>query len=1251
MRQANTQSMKGMVWSRKGMRIVFVLLVFTFMIPSSGCPILWSYSIEGITALSVSENGNYITVGCEDGYYYIFDTWGNHIGSGHVADTVVSLDMADTGDLILGFSDWYTFCTADGVQRSSVGYDTVSDVSISSDGKHSLACSYTNVMINVGTSMVQELEISSEFPFGVISPDGTIACAASDEHLYIFDFNLGSWLYEYEDEDGEDIKHLFVSRNGEGVIFSTTRKIGYIDTKTGEGYLMNVDSPIQSIAATPTGDRIIAATSKKLIWLKGESVNELDIEGDIQFLSLINDSLAVLGDSNGIIQVITHEGTPLFVYDVKIPIIDLDVSYEKDLLTVCTKDSIYTFQLFQKTHTNTSFTPTASRKSLPLTSPLEEVWSIPVVKNAYFVTGDVDGDGLTEILLKEGTKLKLIDGNGNTESVRDLKRTFALYSLLDVDDDLLPEIPMTISATQFKFSIYDWTEDTVRDYYLGSLGGDTWLHSAEVMPLAVIDSDGDGNPEILADFGVGYSCKPRGMICYDCASEEIKWIYRSGTGSLSHVIADINNDGTVEIVLGSMAPCTCPDDEEYPDCDSYVTVLSITGEELWKVHTGHGFQRISVAAADVNEREGIEIVESGFNASETWGNLCVLSCTGEYLYKREFDYSIVPAAVGDIDGDGEKEIVTADTRGYLTIYTGDLQVKAAISVTDDINSNSRLYLNDFNGDGFVEIFLVLEKELFIFDKDLNSIWKKEFPEKVWNMYRIENFFQCKNTLLVVSDKLYAYAYTTEDSPCPLWEITERTLKEEGNYYMNEAESAFSAGEYKTSRSHYENALDRFEKLEDQEKIDSIPRKITEMSTLIFKQDVRVGMIFLIVFDGILCIFLVYSWFFRMLWSRLGESALLLSLPVLLGLFQVYYAIDEHVVKEYLPLFVTYTAPTLVGSTAIILRQNILGFARTVAAILSGHKNMLMLSIVKADGSYRVSVEGHEERFNPVKESRIVPFSEEKKQNLIKKVEYMVNVLNQISSGNQDTPDYAENVLQETGAEIYQNFIPKDFSKILKGKFLFIEVDDTEIPWELMYLDDFFALKYAISRRIISPEPVHVREKRIRKRRALIISDPAENLPGAQTECEIVYKRLKRKIDTVLVEGQQATMMKAANFFGQGFDIIHFAGHIEDGLVLSDGVMSPQEVREFIVGTPVVFINGCKSEELARAFLLGGATAYVGTIYPIHDESAADTAADFYDLCLQYRIGEALRRAREHHTDKDLVWASLIMYGDPTSKLL
>ena len=1228
-------------------RMGWVIALFGVLILSIGsfagsCSLLWSYSINGITALSVSESGNFIAVGCEDGYYYIFDTWGNFVGRGHVADAVVSLDIAEIGNLIVGFSNEYTFCTVDGTQISSSGGTSVRSVSMSSDGKFSLACCQTDLFINQGNSMVQQFDIPSDFPFGAVSSDGNLICAASGTSLHIFDYELNKWDYEVE----EEIKHLFVSSNGQKITFSTTTKIGYIDTETMETEVvqfLDVGS-IQNVAATPSGDIVVFSTESKLVWLKEESiVNELAIDSGIHFLSITDDGVTITGNNNEI-QIMSIDGTSFFTHDFESPVTDLDVSSEGDLLVVCTDTSMYMFQLYQRTQSNTRLIPLSSRKSLPLTSSLEEVWSTPVAENSYFHTADVDGDGLTEILLCEKPKVRLFDGNGNLLAVRDFKRNFEICLLFDVDGDTVYEIPLNLHSDKFVFAVYDWKEDKMRDYYLDSLGEDP-LGDAGTNPLAVLDTDGDGHVEIIASVGVGYSCKPRGIVSVDVASGGVEWFYQRGTTPFYYTIADINGDDSLEIVVGSMAPCTCPDDEEYPDCEGYVTVLSGTGEKLWEVPTGYGFQRISVSAADIAEHEGTEIIGYGFNTSETWGNLFVLTCDGEFLYDREFDYAIVSGAIADIDGDGEKEIVAADSRGYLTVFSGDLQEKLTVFVVDDVNAWSQVCVNDFNGDGFFEIFLSTKSELFIFDKDLNIMWRKEFPDPV--RYGIANFFQCKNTLLVVSDKLYAYSYTTGDSPCPLWEITERNLTEEGNTRLEMAKSAFSAGEYGTSKLHYETALDAFKKLEDRERVEYISDRIEITNSIIFKQNIKIGIIFLLVFDGFLCLSLLYYWFFKKIWIHLGEIALLLSSPVLLGLFQVY---SSH--AEYLQVFVTYAVPSLLGSGIVILRQNILGFSRTVAAILSGHKDMLVLSITKSDGSYRVSLESIEEKFNPVKESKEVAFSEEAKEDIIKRIEFMVKVLGQISSGTHAPLNYAEGILRENGAVIYKNFIPEDFSNILRAKFLLLEVEDTEIPWELMYSDRFFSAKYALSRRIVTDEPVNVRHNsRRRGRRALIISDPTETLPGANLECDIVYKRLKQKMKTTFVEGNDANARKVANLFGQEFDIIHYAGHVDNGLLLSDGVMRSREVKEFITGTPIVFVNGCKSEELAKAFLLGGAIAYVGTIHPVHDGSAADIAADFYDLCLQYRIGEALRRARESHIDTDLVWASLVMYGDPTLKLL
>ena len=502
-------------------------------------------------------------------------------------------------------------------------------------------------------------------------------------------------------------------------------------------------------------------------------------------------------------------------------------------------------------------------------------------------------------------------------------------------------------------------------------------------------------------------------------------------------------------------------------------------------------------------------------------------------------------------------------------------------------------------------------------------------------------------LFILSDELYAFSYKDTEFLCPLWVITERTLTEEVAQNMEKGESLFQAGEYTTSKIYFERALEIFSQLEDQEMVNSVSEKIQEISVVIFKQYVKTGALFVGAFDGVVFMVILYYWVTKKRWYHLGEGALLLSLPVFLGLFQVYYATEG-----YLQVFTRYFTPLFVVSSVVFLRQKIRGFINTIQSLQTGHRNMLVLSVGKGGQTYRVSLESIEEKFNPVKESREVRLQEEKKNVLTETVKYTMDVLSQISSPRGLSEVHsARKILGENGSTIYQSIIPPEFFDILKAKFLLLEVEDTDIPWELMYSDNFFAVKYAMSRRIVSTESVSIREKRTSGRRALVICSPAKDLPNAQKECEFICKRLKQKMETILVDGKNANVERIADYFSQGFDIIHYAGHFENGLKLIDGVMSPRGVQENLVGTPVVFVNGCTSEELARAFLLGGAMAYVGTLHHVDDKSAAEFASDFYDLCLHHQIGEALRRARAAHLDRDMVWASVVMYGDPTLRLL
>jgi WD40 repeat protein len=1217
-----------------GWIIPLVLLQIGVLSFAGSSALLWSYSIEGITAVAVSENGDYIAVGCQDGWYYLFDTWGNRTGSGQVPAAVDSLAIANTGKVLVSSAAGYTFCTKDGVQGSSFQSPPVKTVSISSDGISSLVCAQENVYINIEDSMVQQLQVGGDNPFGVMSPDGTFACAVSGRHLFLFfdgEFHGPSTFLE-------DIDNVFVSADGSTIVFSTQKEIGYKDTKTLKTYTVNLDASLTSMAVSADGSTVVGSTTDTVLWIKeGVIIHTIPADG-IHCLSLSEDgTLAVLKEEDTIH--IMKNGAPVFTYDCESTILTSAIA--EDILVVCTHNSIYTFQLFKKTKNNNNFVPLSSRKSLPLTSPFKELWSVPVAEDASFLTGDVDGDGLTDIILRDETMVKLFDSNGTQKSAKNFEEPIIVAPPLDFDGDTRCEIPIIFEHEGFIFSIYDWKRGFTRTYNLESLR-DQPSPEGCVIPFAVVESD-DGTVEILATVYVGYLCKPRGVVSIDYLSGDITWFYQMGSCPWADIVEDIDGDSTIEMVFGSIALCNCPNDEHFPDCETYVTAFSLIGEQRWNLSVGKGYKRVKICTADVNNHEGLEIIGTAYEASENWGNLFVLTCSGEFLYNFETEYALYPGAVVDIT-DNNKEIITLDSRGYISVFTPDLQLKSEKFIKDSINSSSSMLVNDLDGDGRYDIVVGVDNELYLLDTNLKVVWKKELEGNIKDV-KVANFNQCKNLLLVLSDKLYAFSYQGV-SPCPLWEITERIALKEATTYITTAESHFAAKEYQASKQDYQIALAVFTQLEDQDMVDTISKRIETITDIIFKVTVKMGGTALAVGDVVICVFLVYSWM-RKRWSRLAEGALLLTLPILFGLFQVYYAS-----QEYTLVFTGYAVPLFILFSTVFLRKNILVFLRTVAAFLGGHKDMLVLSITQANGAYRVSVESIEEKFKPVKESKEIVFPPERKRALVKKEGFITGILSQYSSANvEKSLDYVKEILKETGTDIYKNFIPDDFSDILKAKFLLLEVDDTEIPWELMYSDTFFAVHYAISRRIVSTESVNVRPCGNHQKRALVISDPTQTLPGAKTECTIVYNRLKQKMDVSLVEGCDATLQKVANMLGQGFDIIHYAGHVDTGLVLSDGVMNPQNVREFVIGTPIVFVNGCTSEDLTRAFLLGGALCYVGTIHPIHDGSAAGIAADFYDLCLQYQIGEALRRAREDHMDKDLVWASLVMYGDPTLKLL
>ncbi|MGH7895661.1 MAG: CHAT domain-containing protein, partial [Candidatus Binatia bacterium] len=188
------------------------------------------------------------------------------------------------------------------------------------------------------------------------------------------------------------------------------------------------------------------------------------------------------------------------------------------------------------------------------------------------------------------------------------------------------------------------------------------------------------------------------------------------------------------------------------------------------------------------------------------------------------------------------------------------------------------------------------------------------------------------------------------------------------------------------------------------------------------------------------------------------------------------------------------------------------------------------------------------------------------------------------------------------------------------------------------------------------------------------TDPRGDLPWVRREVDAVCDALERFADVDCVTDRLATFERVVGYLGEGFDVVHFCGHVvtddgvESALLLANEQRLPARVIEAnLAGRPLVFVNGCASaavppsrpwdatvSSVAHAFLVGGATAVVGTVAEVSDAHAATLAATFYERALGgASLGTALResRARVRQTAPgSAAWLSFVLYGNPTRML-
>jgi hypothetical protein len=252
-----------------------------------------------------------------------------------------------------------------------------------------------------------------------------------------------------------------------------------------------------------------------------------------------------------------------------------------------------------------------------------------------------------------------------------------------------------------------------------------------------------------------------------------------------------------------------------------------------------------------------------------------------------------------------------------------------------------------------------------------------------------------------------------------------------------------------------------------------------------------------------------------------------------------------------------------------------------------------------------------------------------------------------------------------------------------------DLESARLPWECLDVEGWVpALTGGMSRRYVANNLAVGRwaehRELDRELALLLIVDPTSDLPGAVVESDGIRQLVAadpRVRVTTLVKKEATRDAVLEHFRSERFDAIHYAGHAhfdpkvvgESGIRCADGPLRALDLLNLRSLPPLLFFNACESGRMrklrsgrqqpsraaarktleqtvgfAESFMRYGVMNYVGTYWPVGDESAAAFARAFYSALLDGQtIGAALIGGRQAVQKAESVdWADYIHYGDP-----
>jgi len=364
-------------------------------------------------------------------------------------------------------------------------------------------------------------------------------------------------------------------------------------------------------------------------------------------------------------------------------------------------------------------------------------WSIPNVKEWLIATGDINGDGKSEIVAVDAVnkRLKAISYSGTI--LWDIVIPSASYVvppfLENVQGDSSLEILIGYRDTSnnLKVGVYDGNGNLIKTLNAGLGGWDSFC-----APFMV---KGD---TVFLWCQAGYSCSPRGLKALSYSGGGVVWENISGNslGGAPYSVADIDNDGVLDISIPSFTPhngCSgggINDDQLWSIVikEDGTTRFATTIASLQGIGYLDGWYTQKLADLDGDGNPEIIGFEGHDSPYPGTNKVYIINSTGTAIVRTwNGPYNGGPysqsSGIVDLNGDGKKEIIYSSWGPVEDLYI--LSYDLSTTLYTSPGGGILMGTNDIDGDGEIEI-IVLQRstnKIRVLNRDLTEQWSYTLP--------------------------------------------------------------------------------------------------------------------------------------------------------------------------------------------------------------------------------------------------------------------------------------------------------------------------------------------------------------------------------------------------------------------------------------------------------------------------------------------------------------------------------------------